>query len=63
FKMYNSQINTVNKFSFAGIVEFHRKRGASDAQKEVRDLADMMIDVVRNIEGNPFKYSLEVYGF
>lgn len=63
FKMYNSQINTVNKFSFAGIVEFHRKRGVSDAQKEVRDLSDMMIDVVRNIEGNPFKYSLEVYGF
>lgn len=30
-----------------------------DAQKETRDVVKKMLDLVRNIEGDPFKYTLE----
>jgi len=34
-----------------------------DAQKETRDVAEAMLEEIRNIEGNPFKYSLKAWGF
>lgn len=33
-----------------------------DAQKETRDLVSSMLDLVKNIEGNPFKYTIEAFG-
>ena len=34
-----------------------------DAQKETRDLVGQMLDLVKNIEGNPFKYTLDAFGY
>lgn len=34
-----------------------------DAQKEIRDIAATMLDLVKNIEDNPFKYTLEAFGY
>jgi flavin-dependent thymidylate synthase len=34
-----------------------------DAQKETRDLVDQMLDLVKNIEGNPFKCTIEAFGY
>lgn len=34
-----------------------------DAQKETRDLVGQMLDLVKNIEGNPFKYTIEAFGY
>jgi thymidylate synthase (FAD) len=34
-----------------------------DAQQETRELVQMMLDEVKGIEGSPFKYSLEAFGF
>lgn len=33
-----------------------------DAQKETRDTVQLMLDLVKNIDGNPFKYSLQAFG-
>lgn len=63
FKMYNSQINSVNKFSFAGVMTFAEKRTVDFAQDEIKQIALDMIDCIRNIEGNPFKYSLKAFGY
>jgi thymidylate synthase ThyX len=38
-------------------------RNKPDAQKEIRDAATTMLDLVRNIEGNPFKYTIEAFGY
>jgi thymidylate synthase ThyX len=62
FKMTNTSLSTTNKFSFDGLVQFHQKRATSEAQREIADIAEQMINEVRSIEGNPFKYSLEAFG-
>jgi len=62
FKMYNSQINTVNKFSFAGVMTLYKKRTVEFAQEEIKDIAIRMVEEIKNIEGNPFKYSLQAFG-
>ena len=61
FKTYNSQINTLNKFSFDGVVQFSYKRNTEHAQKEIAFVAQEMINCIKNIEGNPFKYSLKAW--
>jgi thymidylate synthase ThyX len=59
FKMYNSQINTLNKFSFDGIVQYHYKRSDKIyVQNEIADMSVAMVNCVKNIPNNPFKYSL-----
>ena len=61
FKMYNSQINTLNKLSFDGIVQFAAKRNIPEAQLEIRELSRLMLEEVKNIPNDPFKYSLEAF--
>lgn len=62
FKMYNSQINTVNKFSFAGVMTLYKKRTVDFAQEEIKEIAKQMVEEIKNIEGNPYKYSLKAFG-
>lgn len=33
------------------------------AQKEIRELSQGMLDLIKNIPGNPFKYSLMAFGY
>lgn len=63
FKTYNSQINSVNKFSFAGVITFAQKRTVDFAQEEIKQVALGMVDAIKNIEGNPFKHSLKAFGY
>lgn len=62
FKTYNSQLNSVNKFSFGGVMQFYRKRAADNAQVEIREVAKEMVKCIREIPGEPFKYSLKAFG-
>lgn len=62
FKLYNSQLNSVNKFSFAGVMMFHKKRTVPFAQEEIKDVASQMVKCIAEIEGEPFKYSLKAFG-
>lgn len=62
FKTYNSQINTLNKLSFDGVIQFYHKRhDKSYVQNEIADLATDMLQCVKNIPGNPFEYSLKAF--
>lgn len=63
FKTYNSQIQLDVMFNFRSFHHFLSLRNKPDAQKEIREIAAMMLDLVRNIEGNPFKYTLEAFGY
>ena len=61
FKTMNSQINTLNKFSFDGVVQFAYKRNTEHAQKEIAFVAQEMLNCIKNIPKNPFKYSLKAF--
>ena len=62
FKTYNSQIQADVMFNWRSFHHFLGLRNKPDAQKEIRDIASTMLDLVKNIEGNPFKYTIEAFG-
>lgn len=61
FKTYNSQITSDVMFNMRSFANFVKLRSSEHAQKEVRELAVDMIKLVENIEGNPFKQTLDVW--
>jgi len=61
FKTFNSQIDMDLMFNFRSFVHFQRLRNSEHAQKEVRELAQMMLDLVKGIEGNPFEHTLQAF--
>jgi len=61
FKTYNSQIQADVMFNWRSFYHFLELRNKLDAQKEIRDIAATMLDLVKNIEGNPFKYTIEAF--
>jgi len=62
FKTYNSQIQSDVMFNWRSFHHFLALRNKPDAQKEIRDIAAAMLNLVKNIEGNPFKYTIEAFG-
>ena len=63
FKTYNSQIQADIMFNMSSFHNFLIQRTDDHAQLEVRELGLKMLQLVRSIEGNPFKYTLEAWGF
>ena len=61
FKIYNSQIQADISFNLRSFANFQQLRNSEHAQKEVRELADQMLRLVEQIEGNPFKFTLEAF--
>jgi len=61
FKSFNSQIDMDLMFNFRSFVHFQRLRNSEHAQKEVRELAQQMLELIKSIEGNPFRYTLEAF--
>jgi len=61
FKTFNSQITMDVMFNFRSFVHFLHLRNSEHAQKEVRELAKQMLNLIKNIEGNPFKYTIEAF--
>jgi thymidylate synthase (FAD) len=47
--------------SFHAFVHLCNLRLKKDAQKETRDLVAEMLSLVKNIDGDPFKYSIEAF--
>ena len=46
----------------AAFMHLWKLRLKPDAQKETRDVAQMMLDEVKNLPGNPFRLTLEAFG-
>ncbi len=61
FKTFNSQIDMDVMFNFRSFVHFQRLRNSEHSQLEVRELAQMMLDLVKGIEGNPFEHTLKAF--
>jgi thymidylate synthase ThyX len=58
FKTYNSQIQADVMFNMRSFANFIQLRNSKHAQKEIREIAQQMWDLVSTIEGEPFKYTL-----
>jgi thymidylate synthase ThyX len=63
FKTYNSQIEGDVMFNMRSFANFIKLRRSEHAQKEIRDIADEMLQLVKNIDGNPFEYTLKAWGY
>ena len=61
FKTFNSQITMDVMFNWRSFYHFQKLRNDEHAQKEVRELAQQMLDLVKNIEGNPFQYTIKSF--
>lgn len=59
FKTYNSQIEADIQFNMRSFANFIKLRDSEHAQLEIREIAQQMWDLVENIEGHPFKSTLE----
>ena len=63
FKTYNSQIQSDVSFNMRSFANFLKLRNSEHAQKEIRQIAQKMLDLVKNIEENPFKHTLSSWGY
>ena len=61
FKTFNSQITMDLMFNWRSFAHFQQLRNSEHAQVEVRELAQQMLDLVKNIEGDPFKHTIEAF--
>ena len=61
FKTMNSQITMDVMFNWRSFYHFLNLRDKPDAQKEIREIAHQMLHQVKNIEGEPFKYTIKAF--
>ena len=61
FKTYNSKIQSDVMFNMRSFANFQKLRNSEHAQKEIREIAQQMIDLVREIPGEPFKHTLAIW--
>lgn len=62
FKAYNSQIQADVMFNWRSFYHFLSLRNKPDSQYEIRNIAATMLDLVKNIPGEPFKHTIEAFG-
>jgi len=63
FKTYNSLIQADVQFNMRSFANFIKLRKSEHAQKEIREIAEKMLDLVKNIEDNPFQHTLNSWGY
>lgn len=63
FKTYNSQITLSVMSNMSCFENFLKLRLDTAAQLEIREIAAKMLELVKNIDGQPFKYTLEAFGY
>lgn len=63
FRGYNTQIEADVMFNMRSFANFLKLRDSEHAQKEVRDLAQKMVFMVKSIQDRPFKYTLKAFGY
>jgi thymidylate synthase (FAD) len=61
FKTYNSQITADVSFNWRSFYHFLSLRNKPNAQLEIREIAQQMLDLIKNIEDNPFRYTIEAF--
>jgi len=61
FKTMNSQITLDVMFNWRSFAHFYKLRAADDAQAEVRQLAEGMLELVIGIPDQPFKHTMSAF--
>lgn len=61
FKTYNSQIQADVMFNMRSFHNFLSQRMDSHAQLEIQNIAKQMLELIKNIEGNPFKNTIAAW--
>ena len=61
FKSYNSQITSDVMFNWRSFNHFYKLRSSEHAQLEIKDIANQMLDLIKNIEGNPFEHTIRAF--
>ena len=62
-KIKNSQIQADVSFNMRSFANFLKLRNSENAQLEIRKIAQEMLNLVKNIEGEPFKFTLKSWGY
>lgn len=60
---YGNQITMDVMFNWRSFHHFLSLRMKPEAQKEVRELAEQMLQQVRDIQGNPFAHTISAFGY
>jgi thymidylate synthase (FAD) len=61
FKTFNSQITMDIMFNWRSFAHFLKLRDSEHAQKEVREIAQQMLQKVKEIPGNPFEKTIKAF--
>lgn len=61
FLPYNKQLDFDVMFNFRSFMHFQELRNTKEAQGEVQQIAQEMLNLVKGIEGNPFELSLKAF--
>lgn len=61
FRGYNTQIVADVSFNWRSFYHFQSLRNKPNAQLEIREISQTMLNLVKNIENNPFKYTIEAF--
>lgn len=61
FKTYNSQIQADIMLNMRSFANFIKLRRSAHSQLEIRQIADQMLQLVRDIEGDPFKHTIKAW--
>jgi flavin-dependent thymidylate synthase len=61
FRPYNTQITADVSFNWRSFYHFQSLRNKPNAQLEIREIAESMLNLVKNIEGNPFRYTIQAF--
>ena len=61
FLMYNKQMNYDFQMNWRSFMNFQSLRNSPHAQLEIREIANEMLKLVENIEGNPFEGCLKAF--
>ena len=61
FKTYNSQIQGDVSFNMRSFGNFQKLRNSKHSQIEIQNLAEDMLNIVKNLEGKPFQHTLEAW--
>ena len=61
FKMFNSQLTMDVMFNFRSFYHFQKLRNDQHAQKEIREIAQAMLEQVKNLPNNPFEFTIKAF--
>lgn len=63
FLTYNKQLDYDMQMSFQAFMHFQELRNSPHAQKEIKEIAEVMLQLVKDDPNGTFKYSLEAFGY